>query len=119
MSATILFLPVKAFYFDDIRAGRKPEEFRLASDYWRKRLVDRRYDFVLLTRAYPRADDFEKQQLLPWRGYVLRTITHSHFGPAAVSVFAIDVSGERLPDCAIAALRSRPAGAQSARACQC
>ncbi|WP_408279725.1 ASCH domain-containing protein [Paraburkholderia sediminicola] len=118
MSATILFLPLKAFYFDKIRAGRKPEEFRLASDYWRKRLVGRHYDFVLLTRGYPRADDFARQQLLPWRGYVLRTITHSHFGPAAVSVFAIDVSGERLPDCAIAALRSPSAGAQSAPACQ-
>jgi len=114
VNASVLLLPLKAVYFDEIRAGTKPEEFRLDSEYWRQRLLGRHYDFVLLTRAYPRADDFARQLLLPWRGYVLRTITHPHFGPGAVSIFAIDVTGERLPDIAIASLRSRSAGARCA-----
>jgi hypothetical protein len=113
-----LILPLKAVYFDEIRAGRKLEEYRLDNDYWRKRLVCRRFDLVLLTNGYPPARDLQRQMLLPWRGYASRVITHPHFGPAAVSVFAIDVTGERLPDSAIAALRFRSAEARSVHACQ-
>ncbi|SDR54502.1 hypothetical protein SAMN05443245_7442 [Paraburkholderia fungorum] len=118
VSTAVLFLPLKGFYFDEIRAGRKPEEFRLETDHWRKRLVGRHYDFVLMTRGYPRADDFRRQLLVPWRGYVPRTITHPHFGIDPVAVFAIDVGGQPQPDSLIAAIRFPSASAQCALACR-
>ncbi|MEQ6327303.1 ASCH domain-containing protein [Pseudomonas chengduensis] len=89
-----LHLPLKGEYFDQIKAGTKPEEFRLANDYWRKRLVGRTYDRIELTRGYPKRGDTERRLVLPWRGYRLITITHPHFGDEPVEVFAINVQKE-------------------------
>lgn len=90
MSRTLI-LPLKGEYFDQIKAGTKPEEFRLANAYWRKRLEGRTYDRIELTRGYPKRDDTERRLVLPWRGYRLATITHPHFGETPVEVFAINV----------------------------
>jgi len=87
-----LILPLKAEYFDAIRAGTKPEEYRLVNDYWRKRLEGREYDLIELTKGYPRRDDADRRLVLPWRGYVIRTIMHHHFGNVPVEVFAINVA---------------------------
>lgn len=89
-----LHLPLKGEYFDQIKAGTKPEEFRLANDYWRKRLVGRTYDCIELTRGYPKRDDTERRLVLPYRGYRQTTITHPHFGSEPVEVFAINVKQE-------------------------
>ncbi|MDH1341863.1 ASCH domain-containing protein [Ectopseudomonas oleovorans] len=86
-----LHLPLKGEYFDQIKAGTKPDEFRLANDYWRKRLVGRTYDRIELTRGYPKRYDADRRLVLPYRGYRLTTITHPHFGDQAVEVFAINV----------------------------
>lgn len=87
-----LHLPLKAEYFDAIKAGTKPEEYRLNTDFWRKRLQGRTYDRIVLTRGYPRRDDASRRLVLPWRGYSMKTIKHPHFGPDAVEVFAIRVA---------------------------
>lgn len=87
-----LTIPVNGIYFDQIKAGTKPEEYRLVTDFWSKRLVGRTYQHVALTRGYPKADDAERRLTLPWRGYTVKTITHPHFGPDPVEVFAIDVA---------------------------
>lgn len=88
-----IILPVKRIYFDKIRSGEKTHEFRLVSDFWRRRLVRRSYRNVVLTLGYPKAGGVEGVTRLTrkWRGYVLATILHEHFGPAPVTVFAIDV----------------------------
>lgn len=97
MSET-LTLPLNGVYFDQIKAGTKPEEYRLVTPFWSKRLFARRYQQIVLTRGYPRADDHDRRLVLPWRGYTIKTITHPHFGPDPVEVFAIDVSaGVKLP----------------------
>lgn len=88
-----LTLPLKGEYFDQIRAGTKPREFRLMTDFWRKRIEGRAYYWLVLTRGYPKADDTERRLVLPWRGYEIQTITHPHFGPEPVQVYAIDVTG--------------------------
>lgn len=88
---TDLVLPLKACYFNDIRAGTKPEEFRLVTPYWRRRLEGRTYDRIVLTLGYPKRDDTERRLIRPWRGYRVTTITHPHFGPDPVQVFAINV----------------------------
>ncbi|WP_346798093.1 hypothetical protein R5M92_04235 [Halomonas sp. Bachu 37] len=51
-----LTLPLKAEYFDAIKAGNKPEEFRLTTPYWRKRLEGRVYDRIELTKGYPKRE---------------------------------------------------------------
>lgn len=86
-----LTLPLKAEYFNAIRDGTKPEEFRLVTPYWRKRLEGRTYDGIVLTLGYPAADDTGRRLERPWRGHRQTTITHPHFGLDPVEVFAIDV----------------------------
>ena len=86
-----LTLSLKGEYFDAIRDGTKPEEYRLVNEYWTKRLVGRTYDQILLTRGYPKADDAARRLVLPWKGFVEKWIFHEHFGLYPVLVFAIDV----------------------------
>jgi len=86
-----LNLPMKGEYFDQIKAGTKPEEYRLATHFWSQRLVGRSYEWIRLTRGYPKRGDTERTLVLPWRGCTKKTITHQHFGAEPVEVFAIDV----------------------------
>lgn len=87
-----LTLPLKAKYFNAIKSGEKVREFRLTTDYWRKRLEGREYDRIVLTLGYPKSDDHERRLERPWRGYEVTTITHEHFGDDPVEVFAIVVN---------------------------
>lgn len=86
-----LVLPLKGEYFDQIKAGTKTEEYRLVNDYWRARLYLKKFDRIVLMRGYPKRDDVERRMVLPWKGYRVTEITHPHFGPEPVNVFAIDV----------------------------
>lgn len=86
-----LVLPLKAEYFHAIKAGKKPEEFRLKTPFWRKRLEGKTFDRVVLTLGYPSSCDAERRLVLPWRGLRETTITHPHFGPDPVEVYAINV----------------------------
>ena len=88
----ILTLPLKGQYFDEIKALTKPEEFRLVTPYWKRRIEGRTYKAILLTRGYPSRSDAERRMFRPWRGYSVQTITHPHFGPDPVQVFAIVVN---------------------------
>jgi hypothetical protein len=88
-----LQLALKGEYFDAIKAGTKTEEYRLANGYWSRRMnvpADL-YDKIILTRGYPKRGDPDRTIELPWRGFTRKTITHPHFGPDPVEVFAIDV----------------------------
>ena len=88
MTAT-LHLPLKGIYFDQIASGEKVEEYRLVTPFWKKRLEGRFYAEIVLTRGYPRKDDASRRMVRPWRGFRRTTITHPHFGPDPVEVFAI------------------------------
>lgn len=90
----VLTLPLNGVYFDQIASGEKLEEYRLANDFWSKRLLLKRFETVVLTRGYPKAGGVEGVTRLTrkWRGYQVRAITHPHFGDEPVEVFAIDVS---------------------------
>lgn len=86
----VLHLHLKVEYFELIKRGVKPYEFRLKKPYWIKRLNgDPQYDEVWFYRAYETAVEgislikrkFEKPKT--------RTIQHDHFGPEPVEVFAI------------------------------
>lgn len=87
-----LVLPLCAIYFNAIKAGEKPEEFRLRTPYWRKRLERMRAgDRLVLTLGYPPRDDASRRLVVPWAGMREMTMTHPHFGAEPVDVFAIDV----------------------------
>jgi hypothetical protein len=91
----VLYLPLKAIYFDQIKAGNKTEEYRLQSDFWRKRLCGQSYDAIVLTRGYPKGGGVEGASRLTfsWSGFERRRICHDHFGNAWVDVFAIPLRG--------------------------
>jgi hypothetical protein len=88
-----LTLPLQRQYFEAIRARRKPWEYRLVTPYWQKRLEGRAYDAIELTCGYPKREDKARRITLPWKGYrIIENFTHPHFGPAPVTVFAINVA---------------------------
>lgn len=89
-----LVLPVKRCYFEQMRDGVKPFEFRLRTSYWQKRLVGRSYDRVVVTLGYPSKDDCARRLVRPWLGYEEQTITHEHFGSEPVEVFAIKIGSK-------------------------
>ncbi len=45
-----LQLAVKGEYFDAMIRGEKTEEYRLCNDYWKKRLVNRKHDRLIITK---------------------------------------------------------------------
>lgn len=86
-----LHLNLNGEYFEQIKAGVKPFEYRLA-EKWLKRLSGKTFDRIFVKHAYPKNGDMEKIVERPWRGFELQTITHPHFGPDPVLVCAIRVN---------------------------
>ncbi|MCI2809337.1 ASCH domain-containing protein [Eoetvoesiella caeni] len=86
-----LVLPLKGEYFEQIKAGAKTEEYRLVTPYWTRRLDRRHFERIILTLGYPPKDDTDRRLVLPYRGYAIKTITHPHFGPDPVRVYAIQL----------------------------
>jgi hypothetical protein len=90
-----LVLHLKGIYFDQIDSEEKSEEYQLYKPYWIKRLVNRSYDRILMYRGYPKKNDAIWMMARPYRGYVIKTIQDDFFGKDPVTVFAIDVRGQR------------------------
>lgn len=86
-----LRLALNAVYFRQISSGDKVFEFRQRTAFWAKRIVGRSYTHVTVTSGYPKTGDAEKTLTFPYLGYEERSITHEHFGPDPVDVFAIRV----------------------------
>lgn len=47
---------------------------------------------LIITKGYPKRDDFSRRIDVPYNGYEIKTITHPHFGDKPVKVFAIKVN---------------------------
>lgn len=86
----VLRLPVKAEYFEQIKAGTKTEEYRIIKEYWSKRLI-KEYDEVWVTLGYPSSDETDKIIKFKWTGYEIKKITHKEFGNKEVDVYAIQL----------------------------
>ena len=78
-------------YFDQIKNGTKTEEYRLVTPYWTKRLLNREYDNLILTKGYPSKDDSSRRLQFKYIGFMVKTITHPHFGTEPVVVYAIQI----------------------------
>jgi len=88
----ILLLRLKSKWWDEIASGRKTVELRLRTEYWQKRLVDKKYDEIQIWKGYPPGTETEKLLRRKFSGVVETSITHEEFGPDPVEVFEIDVS---------------------------
>ena len=90
MKPKTLHLHVKTIYFEQIKAGTKTEEFRLFSK-WKKRLFvgscSRQFDGIVIWNAFK--SGAETRLEFPFNGWRITTISHPHFGPEPVTVFAI------------------------------
>lgn len=87
----VLNLNLKGEYFCAIRDEKKPFEYRLQTEYWRKRLEGQTYDLIRIAWGYPKKGDPEREIFRPWRGFEKINLTHKHFDPAPVAVYAISV----------------------------
>lgn len=88
----VLTLAVKKEFFDQISAGTKRDEFRLANAFWAKRLEGKTFKKLVITLGYPSADDASRRLEFDWNGYERRMHQHPLFGPAPVEVFAISLA---------------------------
>lgn len=88
----VLHLNLKGEYFDAIKSGEKLEEYHLYNEYWQKRLLFKEYDGIVLKRGYPKRGDVKNTIERLWRGWTIKEITHPHFGPDPVKVFAVIVN---------------------------
>jgi hypothetical protein len=86
-----LQLALNSQYFEEIQSGAKTEEYRLCTEYWKKRLVGREYDQLIFTKGYPKKNDESRKMHFQYSGYTIKTITHPHFGVCPVEVFAIRI----------------------------
>lgn len=76
---------------DAIARGEKREEYRVATPHWRRRLEDRQFAGIVLKKGYPKRGD-SSRMLARAMGFIIRAITHPHFGTEPVVVFSIIVN---------------------------
>ena len=89
-----LYLNLKKEYFMDVAFGNKEFEYRLMTDYWWKRLMNRHYEGIVIRCGYPKSNNTEKNIERPWLGVEIQTVVHPHFGNLQREVFAIRVNGD-------------------------
>ena len=88
---SILYLRLKGKWWRQIRDDEKPDEYRLKTEYWRKRLEGRHYDEIHVIHGYPKREDTTKRIRVVWNAYTETTIISEEFGDQPVEVFAIDL----------------------------
>jgi hypothetical protein len=84
-----LYLNVKTKYFLEILKSIKTEEYRLINDFWRKKLIGRNYENVIIRDGYKKGD--KNKVVKGYGGILIKTIKHEHFGENYVDVFAIQL----------------------------
>jgi hypothetical protein len=87
-----LVLNVTGFYFSQIDSGKKPEEYRLCTPFWKKRIENKKFDCVEIRCGYPKKGDTSRIICRPYTGWTKTHITHKHFGETPVHVFAIHLT---------------------------
>jgi len=93
----ILHLNLDSIYFDQIKSGQKKYEYRLQTDYWKKRLFAKdgsvkTFDSILIKRGYPQKEDVMRIIERPWKGFESINLIHEKFGSNPVNVFAVLVN---------------------------
>lgn len=76
-----LVLHVKKIWFDKIKSGKKKIEYRKYNDYWRTRLLNKKYSSILILCGYPKKNGLgqypeNKALAFNWDGYRVNDMTH-------------------------------------------
>jgi hypothetical protein len=79
-SLTILTLNLKETYFKQIAAGTKTEEYRMANDYWMKRLHGKQIDVIEICNKYPPRGDVNNRMWFKYGGFTLKVIEWDNDG---------------------------------------
>lgn len=86
---TNLFLILKKEYFDQITQGVKTEEYRQVTDYWQRRLLNRKYNKIIFQLGYQKGAPRIQSD---WSGYDIKEVIHPFFNNKKTEVFAIKLS---------------------------
>lgn len=84
----ILFVVIKKKYFDLIKSGQKKEEYRLITEYWKKRIEGRDYSHIIFQVGYSKTAERIK---VVYEGYCKRYIKHEFFGNKETKVYALQL----------------------------
>ena len=88
-----LVLTLRHEYFDAIKSGVKTEEYRETTDYWKRRLIGKTFNNIVLFRGwYSSKRTPENCLVFPWRGYTIKRIP-SWERQETVKVFAMPLIG--------------------------
>ncbi|CAN8142698.1 putative ASCH domain-containing protein [uncultured Thiomicrorhabdus sp.] len=87
---SVITIVVKRKFFEQIKSGKKKEEYREIKDYWVKRLNRKGISKVKLKVGYPKIETEDNTLICKFKGYEKKTVETETFGKALV--FAIDVS---------------------------
>lgn len=84
-----LTLNLKKKYFEEIKQGIKKEEYRLCTPFWKKRILGKKFEKVIIKLGYPKNSEKEKIIIFDWNGFEVKKIIHENFGELPVEVFSI------------------------------
>lgn len=70
MEKKVLYLTLYRIWFDCIAAGWKRKEFRVDSEYWRRRLIGKNYDEIHFTNGYGKTR--------PWMRFEFGSLGHDN-----------------------------------------
>ena len=84
-----LVLNLKKEYFEEIKKGRKKEEYRLCTPYWKKRIEGKSFDRIIIKLGYPKNSETDKILKFKFTGYEKKLLKHKEFGDQIVEVYAI------------------------------
>ncbi len=94
-----LNLHLKRKYWEQVKRGKKKEEYRKVNKFWSK-ILSKDYEQIKLYLGYPKKGETEKVIVLPYRGYEKKTIKHEIFKKPSLFekdetlVFAIKLTPE-------------------------
>jgi hypothetical protein len=80
-----LFIILKGEYFHQIAGGTKTEEYRIASDYWAKKIIDRQYSHIIFQLGYSATAPRMTVEYLGYKKKIIPSIVYN----GQVEVFAL------------------------------
>jgi hypothetical protein len=84
-----LTLVVKAEFFEAIRKGQKLEDYRVASEYWRKRIEKEGIERVKIRLGFPKEEHPWNTMTFKFNGFERKRIKTKTYGDS--EVYAIDL----------------------------
>jgi len=85
-----LFLILKSEWFYKIKSGQKKIEYRLCNDYWKKRLENKKYDYVVFQKGYSN----KERIIFEFISCEIVNLKNETFSDLEVKVFAIKLGKE-------------------------